>query len=150
MNIQTKIIASHLLYGINPEWQDFLCSLLENAKDKDIPIDFEHALSPLPKQLRNPCVLKEYKDGVCEYMSSQIWLAIDQTGKRTIIEPKETSGVLIEGETGRIIKPFSNLPTITPRDTQYLIRILIRKEFNNLTQQLEAKMRWTLYSDLFS
>jgi hypothetical protein len=95
-------------------------------------------------------VLKEYKDGSCEYASSQIWLAIDQSGRRTIIEPKETSGVLIEGETGRILRPFSNLPEVTPRDTQYLIRILIRKEFDDKTQQQNTNMRWTLYTNTFS
>lgn len=150
MNIQTKIIAAHLLHGVDPEWQNFLYDLLENARERDIPIDFDRALSPLPKQLRNPCVLKEYKDGSCEYVSSQIWLAIDQRGRRTIIEPKETSGVLIEGETGRILKPFSNLPEITPRDTQHLIRILIRNEIDDKTQQQSTNMRWTLYTNTFS
>lgn len=150
MNIQTKIIAAHLLHGVDPEWQDYLFELLEKARERDIPIDFKHAMNPLPKQLRNPCVVKEYKDGSCEYTSSQIWLAIDQSGRRTIIEPKETSGVLIEGETGRILKPFSNLPEVTPRGTQYLIRILIRKKFDDKTQQQNTNMRWTLYTNTFS
>ncbi len=149
MNTQTKTIATHLITGVEAEWQDYLYELLEQARDKDIPVDFNHAEAPLPKQLRNSCVIREYKDGSCEYNSSQIWLAIDQYGNRTIIEPKETSGVLIEGETGKILKTFNCLPEPTPKGTQHLIRILIRKETDTKGQQ-NTTMHWKLYTDVVS
>ena len=140
-----KIIAANYLCGVELPWQEYLHELLENSQEEDIPVDFNLAEYPLPKQLKNSCVLKEFKDGSLDYQSSQIWLAIDDGGNRRIIEPKETSGVLIEGDTGKIIKAFNGLPEITPDKTEKLIRILIRKEDSGT-----PIMRWRLYSNTLS
>lgn len=147
MNNQAKVIAANIIHGIPLEWEEYLHILLENSQERDVRIDFNQSQHPFPKQLRNPCVLKEYKDGTCEYVSSQIWIAIDGNGQRTVIEPQETSGVLIEGETGRILKPFNKLPEVTPRDAQHLIRILIRKATDVRTKQQRESMSWTLYTN---
>lgn len=150
MNNQAKIVAAHIIHGVPAEWEEYLHLLLEHSRERDIQINFNQPPQPFPKQLRNPCVLKEYKDGSCEYVSSQIWLSISASGERTIIEPQETSGVLIEGETGRILKPFNKLPEVTPRDARHLIRILIRKGIDARTKQQRESMTWTLYTNTYS
>ena len=150
MLTQQQVIAANIIRGVDPEWQDFLYDLIERANEHDINIDFSKACYPLPKQLKNSSVVKEYNDGCREYISSSIWLAIDKQGNRTIIEPKETSGVLIDGETGCIIRPFNHLPAVTPHGTEHLIRILIRRETNQDTLESQPSMRWKLYTNNFS
>lgn len=141
---QTKVQAMGLVVGIgNTEWEEYLLSLIGLSDPERLYLDWENASYPLPKQLKNPAVAKELPDGTREYMSSQLWLRLNKNGEKELLIPDETSGVLFEGDTGKVLKGFNCLPMVTPRNTDYLIRILIREQDDSE----KPLMNWQLYTN---
>ena len=145
--LSIKAEAMGLIVGIgDEEWKKYLSDLVNQVDAKKLNLDWDKAYYPLPKQLRNPAVVKEYRNGEREYVSSQLWLRLTKAGSSELLVPEETSGVLLEGETGKVLKPFNGLPLVTPDDTDYLIRIHIR-ESENKTGQSTLDMSWHLYGN---
>lgn len=145
-NLSIKTHAANLLKGIDKEWEGYLLDLLDNADSKKLFLEWDKAFYPLPKQLRNPSVVKEYKDGAREYVSSQLWLKLNAQGEKELLVPDETSGILMEGETGKIIKPFKALPMITPEDADFLVRIYIQEK-PHPKEGTVTDMSWYLYTN---
>lgn len=145
-DLSIKAEAVGLLLGIDKEWEEYLLELVESVDPKKLTLDWENAFYPLPKQLRNPSVVKEYKDGVREYLSSQLWLKLNKQGEKELLVPDETSGILLEGETGKVLKPFNGLPMITPENTDYLIRIHIQEKPHPKEGSV-LDMSWRLYTN---
>lgn len=147
--LSVKAEAFGLIQGIDPEWSHYLGVAIEYTDPDKIALDWVNP-NPLPKQLRNPSVIAKSGEGDIEYISTQVWLAIDDEGNRKLITPNETSGVMIEQGTGKIIENFIGLPEITPDDTKYLIRMSIRRAVNKDTNESYPETKWTLYSKLKS
>lgn len=145
--LSVKAEALGLIQGIDSEWSDYLTTAIELTVADKIALDWANA-KPLPKQLRNPSCLAKAQNGDTIYLSTQVWLAIDFEGNRTLILPEETSGVMIEQTTGKIIRNFTGLPEITPENTKHLIRISIRRETDAETNEEYPETKWTLYSNL--
>ncbi len=143
--LSVKAEALGLIKGIDPEWSEYLSTAIELTMADKIALDWAGA-KPLPKQLRNPSCLSRTKDGNIIYLSTQVWLAIDEEGGKQLITPEETSGVLIEDATGKIIQNFTGLPAVVPANTKHLIRISIRSDVNNETKERQPETKWTLYS----
>ncbi len=148
--LSIKAEAIGLLTGIDSEWQEYLAELVKTVDARKLNLNWDNAFYPLPKQLRNPAVVREFKDGEREYVSSQLWLRLNKRGDRELLVPDETSGVLLEGETGKVLKPFNGLPLITPEDTDFLIRIHIKEDEDYRTGHSIASMNWCLYSNSMS
>lgn len=145
-DMSVKAEAIGLLIGIDPQWEQYLSELVALVDSQKVSLDWKNALYPLPKQLRNPSVIREFKDGAREYASSQLWLRLNKEGDRELLVPDETSGVLLEGETGKVLKPFNGLPLVTPDNTDFLIRIYI-KETETTHGQFVSDMNWSLYTN---
>lgn len=144
---QTKVEAMGLVLGIgDKDWEEYLLNLIGLSDPERISLDWENASYPLPKQLKNPAVAKELPDGTREYISSQLWLRLTKNGEKELLIPDETSGVLFEGDTGKVLKGFNCLPLVTPNDTDYLIRILIRE--NDMSEK--PLMNWQLYTNVLN
>lgn len=147
-NVSIKAEATGLIMGVgDKEWEEYLLDLIQNANPDKIRLDWENAFYPLPKQLRNPSVIKEFANGEREHVSSQIWLKLNKDGNKELLIPDETSGVILEGETGKVVRPFNGLPLITPSDTDYLIRIHIREKIGGHSAENESDMNWCLYTN---
>lgn len=146
-DLSIKAEATGLVVGIgDAEWEEYLLDLINTVDSAKIRLDWDNAFYPLPKQLRNPCVVKEFKNGDREYVSSQLWLKLNKHGDRELLIPDETSGVILEGETGKVLRPLNGLPLITPDDTDFLIRIHIREKTNPSAKPDELDMNWCLYT----
>jgi hypothetical protein len=145
--LSVKAEALGLIRDIDPEWSEYLSTAIELTVANKIALDWTSA-RPLPKQLRNPSCLAKTKEGAILYLSTQVWLAIDAAGDKQLITPEETSGVLIEDSTGKIIQNFTGLPEVVPENTKHLIRISIRSDMNEETKQRQPETKWTLYSEL--
>ena len=145
-DLSIKAEAINLLSGIDKEWEEYLLDLVDRVNPRKINLDWENAQYPLPKQLRNPSVIREYKNGERIYVSSQLWLKLSKEGEKELLVPEETSGILLEGETGKVIKPFNGLPTVTPDNTDYLIRIHIQEK-HYPEQGPVLEMNWQLYTN---
>ena len=144
--LSVKAEALGLIQGIDPEWSDYLTTAIEFTEAEKIALDWTTA-RPLPKQLRNPSCLAQDATGGIKYLSTQVWLAIDFEGNKKFITPDETSGVLIEERTGKIIQNFTGLPEVTPENTKHLIRISIRRETDEESKEYHPETKWTLYSN---
>ena len=136
-----KNFVANIVTGVQPDWEDYLFDIIEKSYDEDIIISDK--IEPvMPKQLFNPAVVHLHKNGTEEFMSSQIWISVNDEGNKTLIVPDETSGVLMSKEGKRILGHFSGLPSLTPKDAKELVRIVIRKESQDV-----VKMRVHLYGE---
>ena len=144
--VSIKAEATGLLAGIDKGWEEYLLDLIQNVDPRKINLDWANAFYPLPRQLRNPSVIREYKNGERDYVSSQLWLKLNKEGEKELLVPDETSGILLEGETGKVLKPFNGLPLVTPADTDYLIRIHIQEKPHPKEGSV-LDMNWQLYTN---
>lgn len=135
-----------LIKGLDIEWFEFLHDLMKTASTNNLIESYEDAVTPLPRQLRNPAVIKEFTDGRLLTSSSQIWLVIDEDGKRSIIEPEETSGIVTD-ENGKVKRRLTGLPSLTPKNTKYLIRIVIRESLGEEKDAVVYDSSWRLYKN---
>lgn len=135
-----------LIKGLDIEWFSFLKDLAKDADPNNIIKDWDDAESPLPRQLRNPAVIKEFTDGRTLVISSQIWLVIDDEGNRSIIEPEETSGIVTD-ENGKVKRRLAGLPSLAPKNTKYLVRIVIRETLDEENDDVVYDSSWWLYKN---
>lgn len=143
---RNKVIAANYITGIEPEWQEYLLSVLDDANGRKLPVDFDDVdlVHDIEYQLHNSTVTIRYKDGKEIIASSQVWIAFKEDGTRELIEPPETSGVLIEAETGKVLKSYNGLPMPLPKGTKHLIRIHIRNQVQP-SGDVKSSMRWRLF-----
>ena len=129
-----------LIKGIDSEWSTYLGALIQNTKDeRELIIGQPRAMV---YQLRNPAVVIKEEDDSETYASGCVWLLNYVDGTREIVVPEETSGVLFERATGKLIKNFTGLPTPLPDNVNSVIRIAIRTGIDTN----DVSINWRLFS----
>lgn len=129
-----------LIKGIDPEWFEYLSTLIANVKDERELVIGEPR--EMVFQLRNPAVIIKEADGSETHASGCIWLLNYEDGSREIVVPEETSGVLFERASGKLIKNFSSLPTPLPDNVSNVIRIALRTG----SEIDDVSISWRLFS----
>ena len=129
-----------LIEGIDPEWFEYLSTLIANVKDERELVIGEPR--EMVFQLRNPAVIIKEADGSETHASGCIWLLNYEDGTREIVVPEETSGVLFERVSGKLIKNFAGLPTPLPDNVSDVARIALRTG----SEIDDVSISWRLFS----
>lgn len=131
-----------LLTGLEKEWVEYLNDFIDNTQsEREL---FIPPARPMILQLRNPAVVIKEEDGSETIASGCVWLIQYTNRTKEIIVPEETSGVLLERSTGRLLKNYNGLPYPLPDNVESLMRINLR-----ITGD-ETSINWRLYKHMDS